>query len=165
MSKLRAIIKHYNEKGTSFALADAMIEASFDNRERFEDDSLDTTSLQCAYLDGIARSGWTQVDYEYVFKRVDETFNEVEYLKENENEQRECEEYEQQEEGGHGQCDPAGCLGHSEAGGGSVGACKGLTGSVDFFDAQPCAVGSSRDSEHQSEDEDSGCTTHHEEVR
>ena len=161
MSKLRAIIRQYNEKGVSFALADAFIEASFDNRERFEDDDLDNTSLQCAYLDGIARAGWTQADYEYVFKRADETFNEEQYLKETDNGQRECEQSEhpdqQQGEGCPYQCDDAGRMGHPEAGGGSLGSGKGFAGCLDLLDPQPCTGGSANDSQYFPERDDSGC--------
>ena len=165
MSKLRELIRHYNTLGHTFAQADAIIEASFDNRERFEDDDLDATSLQCAYLDGIARTGWTQADYEYVFNRSEETFNEAQYLKENEN--GECEyvdgeEYGdypflQQEAGGSHQRDDAGCLGHPEAGGGSLGVGEGLAGCLDLLDPQPCASSGPNDSEYVTERDDSCC--------
>lgn len=132
MSKMTAILQDYANRGIPFAAADSAVESSLDKRERFEDDELDDVSIHCAYLDGIKESGWTQVDYEYVYARTtdddptnahygqemqdeqqypDPTFNEYEYI---------CgQEYAEE---GYPPADngPSYALGGTEAGGGAL---------------------------------------------
>lgn len=171
MSKLSGIVQHYNNLGMSYAAADAAVESSFNSRERHDDDELDTLAFQCAYLDGIARSGWTQADYEYVFNRADETFNEEAYLKETHNGEygyvdgEEYGDYPYYQRGGQEEeeypleRDPAGCLGYPEAGGGSLGSSKGQRGSVDLLDAEPCTFSPAGNRECEWQEQDADCAT------
>lgn len=59
----------------TFEQVDEQIDLAFDRRERYDDDELDAISMRCAYLDAIEKNGWTQAEYEYLYRRYDPTYN------------------------------------------------------------------------------------------